>query len=105
VDRLRRLLSGTGAVARELPEGDWPSYHRAIALGLSGDVGAASTAFAELIEPPHDQSWVAERASRCVELQGLLLTPAAFRDAVTELIRQQRHALRLPIVSQPLPVF
>jgi hypothetical protein len=105
VGRLRALLTDVRTVAVALPEetngADWASYHRAIALGLCGNTERASDLFSMLIEPPHSYPWVAERASQCQVLLDLLQSPSEFRKAVTQLVHEQRRALRLGAIDDP----
>jgi hypothetical protein len=103
VGRLRALLTGVQVVASSMPENSvcWPSYHRAIALGLAGDAVEASPIFMRLGNPSNPLPWEAERAKLCLEFQRLLAQPTEFRAVVNRLIQQQRSALRLPEVDQP----
>jgi hypothetical protein len=104
VERLRALLAGVHAAAESIPseaEG-WPAYNRAIALGLSENLPAASEIFARLGNPSDPHPWETELAARSLELQRLLETPTEFRAAVTRMIVQQRRALRLPEIAEPL---
>jgi hypothetical protein len=108
VQRLQTLLIDVSCVAAALPEQSeracWPTYHRAVSLGLSGNVNEAMQAFSQLIEAPHPYPWIAERAARCLALRDLLATPQSFREAISDLIRDHRNALRLPIVTETLPL-
>jgi len=102
--RLRALLIGVQAVASSIPaELDvWPSYHRAIALGLLGNALEASPIFTRLGVPLDPAPWQAELATLCRALQRLLGNPVEFRAAIVRIIKQQRSALRLPEISEPL---
>jgi hypothetical protein len=104
--RLRAMLTDTRAAAASLPEdadeSAWAHYHRAIALGLSGDAEGARRAFLGLIETPHPVSWAVERAARCRELRDLLQDPAAFREAITQRVHEGRQALGLAAIAGQL---
>src|SRR5262249_42510049 len=71
VERYRTLLTGVQAVITSIDSetDDWPAYHRAIALGLSGSSPQASEVFARLTSPSDPRPWEAERAALCLELQ------------------------------------
>jgi hypothetical protein len=103
VERLRALLPGVQAAVTSMPSeaDDWLAYHRAIALGLSGNSPQALEIFVRLGSPSDPRPWEANRATLCLELQRLLPTPAEFRAAVVRLITQQRHALRLSEIADP----
>lgn len=104
VARLRTQLRSVQEVASSMPLDDngWPSYHRAIALGLLGNVLHASAMFARLGDPSDPTPWQAELATLCLELQRRLQSPAEFRAVIVRIIKQQRTALRLPEISEPL---
>jgi hypothetical protein len=101
VGRLRALLPGIQGVTSAIPvdSSDWPAYHRAIALGLCGGMLEASQIFAGIAESAGPVPWEVERAALCLDLQRLLEKPTGFRAAISELVKQQRQALRLPEIE------
>ena len=106
IQRLRDQLPGPGAVPSALPpdpEGmaGWPTYHRAVSLGLTGETDDASRLFQGLLEPSENYEWIVARAKKCQGLLKLLFDRPAFQDAIMQLIKGQRQALRLPSIPDP----
>jgi hypothetical protein len=102
--RLRALLAAVRGVVSSIPGASdgWSSYHRAVALGLLGNVIEASPPLARLGNPSHPVPWQAELATLCLVLQRLLATPTEFRAVIVRMIQQQRSALRLAKIHEPL---
>jgi hypothetical protein len=104
----RERLPVPSAAAAALPESPagrgWPLYHRAVALGLSGEADAAAATFQRLaLADGDDHPWVGELRQRCGNFAALVADPQAFRGEIRGLIVQQRATLKLPEVDGVLP--
>jgi hypothetical protein len=105
----RERLPAPSDAAAALPESPagrgWPLYHRAVALGLSGEANAAAATFQRLaVADGDDRPWVRVLRQRCSNFAALVADPQAFRAEIRGLIVQQRAALKLPEVGGVLSI-
>ena len=104
---LRELLPDPSAVASVIPlperGGGWPYYHRAVSLGLAAQPQAAAREFLAIAAADgDDRAWVIDLRERCRRFAELVAEPPGFRAAIVQLIAEQRIALKLTPVSDPL---
>jgi hypothetical protein len=110
VKRLRALLPDVRSVTTAFPvepqapgrPAHWALYHRAIALGLVGEVNEASAIFTQLRVVHGSYRWETERATVCSELQELLSDEQKYRNAIVHCINTGRKELGLSEVLDPL---
>lgn len=108
---LRARLPAPGSVADAVevnPKGvGWPSYHRAVSLGLARKFQSAAAAFLRASQPlDEERAWETaqnvEFYERCGRFAELVVDASAFRSSIVELIMWKRTQLKLSAIDDPL---
>jgi hypothetical protein len=79
---------------------DWERYHAAVFAGLTGDFSLARRFLQEILAEAPQYPWQTERAARARQL--LPLDSPAFRDRISQIVRDTRALLKLPPGLEPI---